>query len=204
MASRVATGLLVFLISFVASARADLIIGLGNSPTANKNVGDFELQSSTSASGRILGANLDDDLLAEADQGISIPPAELSIEASGTSFTSVTFTPIGADWTAFEANLDGTGDGTFIVTATDNDGNEFISAAFDLENGQNRFFVDAINFQTITKVTVEASGAIIGEVGQVRIGQSLVAIPEPSFVAFAAAGMVGLILLRRRKIASLD
>ena len=199
MASRVAIGLIVCVFAFVSTARADIIFGLGNS-AANKNVGDFESQTSTSAAGRILGPDLDNDLLAQADQGITIPASELSLEATSTEFTTLTFTPLGSDWLAFEANLAGSEDGTFIVKALDDDGNEFTSATFDLnDTGQNRFFAQAINGQTITQVTVIASGAIIEDVGQVRISQSLVSIPEPSSVAFGAAGVVGLILLRRRK-----
>lgn len=193
--TRFASGFVFCLLALAGSANADIIFGLGNGP-AQKNVGDFHLTNATTAAGRVLGADLGDDVLAEADQAISIPASQNQLEPSGALFSDLLFTPIGPDWLDFEANLGrGRVDGTYTVKAIDNEGDEWVSVPFTLDFGQNRFFVHAINGQSITQVSVEASGAIINEVSQVRI----TAIPEPSSFVLIGLGCAGLFLFGRRR-----
>ena len=92
-------------------------------------------------------------------------------------------------------NLDAVADGTveFTIDLLDEDD---VVRSFDLDrNGVNRFVFTAINGEEIESVTLNAN-VNLSDIQQVRL--SLVAVPEPA--AFAALGLVGgLLLLRRRR-----
>lgn len=181
-------------------ASADIVFGTGNSNLASVNVGGWVAQDATSAKGIDL-VELDEVILAMADTGLSVPAmGQAAIEATSTPFTQVMFTPIGFAWEAFELNpiYAGTA-GTFKLKVIDNGGVEWISGDFSLAAGNNRVYANAINGQSIYKVTVLASGALIDEIKQVRLTQ----IPEPSSFALAgigisAAAAFGLIRRRRK------
>jgi LPXTG-motif cell wall-anchored protein len=89
------------------------------------------------------------------------------------------------------------------LIAEDDGGTIWTSADFVLGNGANRVWAQAINGQAIFKLTVEASGALINDIRQVRLTQSTLAIPEPSSMAvagFACLAGIGLVIRRRKKL----
>lgn len=199
MKSRIASGILLFAFAFVGTIRADIIFGTGSS-TATQNIGSYTQTDTNEATGALLIGG-DDALLAVADVGLTVPAAGAArIEQDGTPFTSVVFTPIGPTWTVFELNAIYAGtDGTFKLVAEDDGGTIWTSSDFTLSNGNNRVWAQAINGQQIVELTVEASGALINDIRQIRITQ---AIPEPSTMAVAGIAClagIGLVIRRKKK-----
>jgi hypothetical protein len=197
--------LLSFLIvsfAFASVASADIIFGSGNSP-ATDNIGSYVQQTSTTATGQKLGG-VDDVFLAMSDTPLFVPSSGAArIEAVGTLFTKVMYSPLGFYFDIFEMNVQNDSTtGTFVLRAVDDSLTEFVSAPFTLGSGENRVWAQAINGQYIRKITVEASGALIKDIRQVRITQSAVAVPEPASIGLAGLGMAGLAIMqvvRRRR-----
>jgi hypothetical protein len=176
--------------------RADIIFGVGNSP-ADSNIGSYNQTGSNMGTGQFLGDPLVDVIDAVTDTDLTVPAqgaARFEAASSDALFSTVTLTPIGLAWEIIELNpLNLQGTGTFQLIALDDDGNEFVSGEFALDDGNSRVFAQAINGQSVTKLTIQASGALINDVRQLRITRSTLAIPEPSSVFMLGFG--GLVLL---------
>jgi PEP-CTERM motif len=179
-----------------APSQADIIFNLGNS-TASDNIGAYTETGDLTATGHFLGGGpvvMD----VETDTNLTVPAnGAARVEAEGTLFTTVTFTPVGLNWLTIELNpqIEPGGDtGTFFLTAIDDDGDVFTSATFTLGNGENRVFAQAINGQSITGLLLSASGPLVHDVRQVRITQGgAVPVPEPSSIILLGLGGAGLL-----------
>jgi hypothetical protein len=205
-----ARGLGAALLSVVAltagTARADIIFGSGNSP-AIRNIGSYTQTGANTATGQFLGSPLVPVMDVLTDTDLTVPAsgsARFAAASDSALFTTVVLTPVGPDWEIIELNpqvLRPQGDtGTFFLTAVDDNGDVFVSGNFNLGKGNNRVWAQAINGQTITSLTITASGALIADVRQVRILQAGErVIPEPSSIVLAGLGGLGLLGLARRR-----
>jgi hypothetical protein len=166
--------------------------------------------TTTTATGELLG-NGPSVLRFATDTPFTVPSGGAArLEATETPFGVVTITPFAANTglTGIEFNPLGGSGGTFTLTALDQFGSSSTSAAFALGNGNNFVNVQTSASTLLTKLTVNASGNIIGDIRQVRIGDTrsidgpaVSAVPVPATVLLAAASaacLVGARGLRRR------
>lgn len=177
--------------------------------TTTINVISFDETGDRTAVGEA-NANGDDILNVETDTNLVAPAsgqARIAPADDSALFTTVILTPItGMGFSVIELNpqifTPQGAEGTFTLTALDQFGNSFTSGVFDLSNGENRVAAVATDDQLITQLTLTASGAIVGDVRQIRLTSQEIPttpVPEPSTVAMAITGLfpLGLVGLRR-------
>lgn len=178
----------------VSSTQAGLIVFGTGVLGGLDNVTGWTVDSPTTAIG-FLGAN--PMISVSTDTNPSAPAAgQARIEKTDTPFSTVSFAPLNVPgFSAFEFNVNriwGSG-GSFDLMVTDNDNKEF-SFAFTLGPGQNRVWAQGINGAFIKSITINASGALINDVRQVRVS----AIPEPTALLLVGS-IIGLGAFRRRR-----
>jgi len=188
-----AAGLLV-----AAPARAGIIFDVGPAPLNLMNIGSFDQNSATTATGFHLGTN-DPIVDVATDTALTVPAsgaARVEAASPAAPFTNILLTPTGLNFGILEFNLQIGVAGTFQLVALDQDGVSFTSPVFNLSNGVNRYFAQAINGQSISSVEVQVLTGGVGDIRQIRYS----VIPEPASIVLGlmAAVPAGLVALRRR------
>jgi hypothetical protein len=117
-----------------------------------------------------------------------------------TSLTQTFQAGFGATLEEFALSPDARG--TITISATDQFGGTMTSEAFAVSaNANQRFYVQAINGQLITSLTINSSGPL-NFVRQFKVGGVAAipaAVPEPGTLALSGLGMLGMLGLARRR-----
>jgi len=187
----------ILTLAAIPAAQADIIFDLGNSP-ANQNIGSFDQNTATTATGFQLGT--DDPIVdVRTDTDLTAPAmgaARVEAASSSALFTDILLTPTGSNFGILEFNLRLGEAGTFQLVALNQDGDSFTSTVFNLGAGENRVFAQAIGGQSISSVEVQVLTGGVGDIRQIRYDLAAAAVPEPSSLAIAGAGLLGLLAAR--------
>jgi len=196
------------------TSRATIMFTTGN-VTPFSVITHYDATSSTTALGRIGGANGAQVIQLATDQPLAITAngqANVGVQTnSGTGFQTFTFTPNSptSGFTLIDFNpgiAPGSGTNTtFTLSAKDQFGNTFNSGSFLLNQGNNRvaaFAVTGTN-EVITSLTLTAAQAAVFDIRQVRvtIGTPVNVVPEPATVggALMPAGFPVVAAIRARR-----
>jgi hypothetical protein len=170
------------------------------------------IQGATNQSNAVLDIMSINDMLLVGNGG------QARVEGDGgASFTGVMFIPssnppVGLNgmvsFTDIKFNIDASADGTLLIDVFLNGSNTATSfGPFDLdENGENFFLIISFGGDVITKVTLTASGDIIEQIRQIRLGGVETSngngeIPEPGALSlWAVVGIAGALGFAGRKL----
>jgi len=193
-----------------AESRATIILSSGVNNAGTDNVLLANNQSGSTVVGQIGNSgplvnfsSTTDTLLTQSSGQAKIFSQDGRVENISFALQSGDFTR--AVFNAFGDGLKNIGPATLTVVA--NDGTFTFDATsstpFTLGGGNNFYTVTALNGETISSVSISVSGTDAGflDLRQIRLGTGIQTIPEPATLTsgLMAAGLAGLVVLRRRR-----
>ena len=197
--------LVAFAFMAEATARADIMIAVGNNPQDDENVllntgmTGNPIFGTTNQTGFSVRFSSNEDLTAPA-------MGQARIEAVDGALTQLTVDIPGATFTSLILNIDAAEDGMVFFTVVEDNG-DITTGQFALSgSGENFFTITAVAGQRISSVTfttdVDMTITDVDDTSQIRIGgaeQAEQPIPEPMTMILFGTGLAGVAASVRRR-----
>ena len=189
----------------IGSARADIIIAVGNNPQPDENVllntglTGNPIFGTTNQTGLSVRFSSSEALIAPAN-------GQARIEAADGTLTSLTIDIPGATFASLIVNIDAATAGSVNFVVTEDNGQQTAGTFALGASGENFFTITAINGQRISSVAFTTTVAMVvtnvDDVAQIRIGgaqQVQQPIPEPTTMLLLGTGLFGVAAKVRKR-----
>ena len=192
----------VFAIASAGTARADIVVVVGNNPQPDENVllntgaTGNPIFGTTNQTGFSVRFSSNENLTAPAN-------GQARVEAADGALNQLLIDIPGATFTSLILNIDAAAAGSVSFTVTEDNGTQTVHNFALGASGSNFFTITAINGQRISSVffTTDVAMTItnVDDVAQIRIGGALQAVPEPMTMILFGTGLAGVAARVRRR-----